>query len=156
MNTDRESGSDLCPLLSLSFFNIQQYDYIAIIPLLQVEKLSLRKNTLPKCIQPISAGGKIETQAGWLQSSVGSFKNHPKILLLYPSLHAPCYELSVLWSHGIYHPTPSVIVSSLGNQVYCHSYLLQCAHTGASRTPNLKNLSLGRTELHDQTCQRKS
>lgn len=64
MNTDHESGSDLCPLLSLSFFNIQQYDYIAIIPLLQVEKLSLRKNTLPKCIQSISAGGKIETQAG--------------------------------------------------------------------------------------------
>lgn len=46
------------------FFNIQQYDYIAIIPLLQMEKLSLGKNTLPKCIQPISAGGKIETQAG--------------------------------------------------------------------------------------------
>ena len=46
------------------FFNIQQYDYIAIIPLLQVEKLRLGKNTLPECIQPISAGGKIETQAG--------------------------------------------------------------------------------------------
>ena len=65
MNTDHESGSDLCPLLTLSFFfNIQQYDYIAIIPLLQVEKLRLGNYTLPECIQPISAGGKIETQAG--------------------------------------------------------------------------------------------
>ena len=48
----------------LFFFNIQQYDYIAIIPLLQVEKLRLGNYTLPECIQPISAGGKIETQAG--------------------------------------------------------------------------------------------
>ena len=131
------------------FFNIQQYDYIAIIPLLQVEKLRLGKNTLPECIQPISAGGKIETQAGWLQSLVGSFKNHPKFILLCPSLHVPRYELSVLWNHGIYHPSPSVIISSLGYQVYWHSYLVQYAYTGASRTPNPKNLSLRRTDLLD-------
>ena len=150
MNTDHESGSDLCPLLTLSFFfNIQQYDYIAIIPLLQVEKLRLGNNTLPECIQPISAGGKIETQAGWLQSSVGSVKNHPKFLLLCPCLHVPRYELSVLWNHGIYYPSPSVIISSLGYQVYWHSYLVQYAYTGASRTPNSKNLSLRRTDLLD-------
>ena len=150
MNTDHESGSDLCPLLTLSFFfNIQQYDYIAIIPLLQVEKLRLGNYTLPECIQPISAGGKIETQAGWLQSSVGSVKNHPKFLLLCPCLHVPRYELSVLWNHGIYHPSPSVIISSLGYQVYWHSYLVQYAYTGASRTPNSKNLSLRRTDLLD-------
>lgn len=52
------------PSTFIIFLNIQQCDYIAIAPLLQVEKLGLGKNTLPKCIQPISAEGKIEIQAG--------------------------------------------------------------------------------------------